>query len=219
MHRVFKARRAQQALAAYEDAHAEWQVALDALSEVIALARSGQGATTSTDLALHEGEHLLLQVGNTSLIEDRRGSGRWQGGSQGISFPIGPSRGRSVRYRVGKTRGHYIQGELAPTAIDHGDLYVTNERAVFRGAKQTRVAPWSKLITAHTDADGTVRLATSNRALVTVVHTGSEIAWIVDTRIRLGIAEFLRTVDHFVETMQTELETVRAVEPGKPVVA
>jgi len=213
---VFKAKRAKRDLEAYEHAHAEWQDALDALTEVIELARSGEGASTSTDLALHEGEHLLLQVASSSLIEDRRGPARWQGGSQGISFPIGSIGGRSVRYRVGKTRGHSIQGEPVATAIDLGDLYVTNERAVFRGAKQTRVAPRSKLVSAHTEADGTVRLATSNREMVTVVRTGGEIAWIVDTRIQLGIAEYQRTVDHFLETMQTELETVRAVEPGKP---
>ena len=213
---MFKAHRARKAQEAYEAAHAEWEVALEGLSEIIEFARSGKGVPAPSDLVLHQGEHLLLQVAGASLVEDRRGAGHWQGGSQGVSFPIGSIGGRSVRYRVGRTRGHYVQGEPVATAIDAGSFYVTNERAIFRGATQSRVCPWSKLLSAQTDPGGTVTLASSNRQKVTVIHTGREIAWTVDTRMRLGIAEWQGHVDAFIESLQAELETVRAVEPGRP---
>jgi len=211
---MFKAQRARKAQEAYAAAHAEWEVAIEALSELLELARSGKGVPAPAGLVFHDGEHLLLEVAGSSLVEDRRGAGRWQGGSQGISFPISSMGGKSVRYRVGRTRGHYVQGEPVATAIDTGGLYVTNERAFFRGSRQSRVCPWSKLLSVQTDADGAVTLASSNRQKVTVVHTGRDVAWTVDSRIRLGIAEWQGKVTEFVEAMQTELETVRAVEPG-----
>jgi hypothetical protein len=125
---------------------------------------------------LKSGETLFCKVTNVSLVEERRGKGHYQGGSTGFSIPVGSVGGRSVRYRIGASRGHYVQGAPSPTAIDTGTMFVTNQRVVFRGTKQTRECAFAKLIGFQHSVDGSTTFSVSNRQKPTTIHYGPSIS-------------------------------------------
>jgi len=61
-------------------------------------------------------------------------------------------------------RGHYVSGAPTPTAIDNGTVYVTNQRVIFQGSKQTRECKFAKLLgVQHDDVEGSTTLSVSNR--------------------------------------------------------
>ncbi len=91
-------------------------------------------------LILHARERAVLELHGAGLVEPRRGAGRWQGRSAGVSVPVG-----SVRVRVGKTHGTFVAGDETPTIVEAGLLTLTTSRAVFRGAIRTREWSWPKL--------------------------------------------------------------------------
>ena len=103
------------ALSAKRAAEKDTADQISELQELISLA-SGNSSASVDALILKKDEIGLAQITNVGLIEDRKGAGQWKGSSQGVSFPIGRVAGRSVRYRVGATRGHYVQGAPVPTA-------------------------------------------------------------------------------------------------------
>ena len=119
---------------------ATWQHTRDQLRGIIAVAYTG--GSPSDELLLKKDERLVYYVTNTSLIEIRRGPGHWSGKSSGISVPIAPH----VRARVGSSRGHYTQGVEQPQAVDSGTMYITTQRAIFRGQRRTVECLFSKLI-------------------------------------------------------------------------
>jgi Short C-terminal domain len=60
----------------------------------------------------------------------------WQGGSSGVSIPLG----HGFRYRVGSYSGHAVSQEKL-VVIDQGKLALTNQRVVFVGQKQSISIP------------------------------------------------------------------------------
>jgi hypothetical protein len=121
-------------------------------------------------LALKSGERALLVIRGAGLFEPRSQGGQWKGGSHGISIPIGNSR---YRYRVGRTRGHYVRSPDVPTVIDRGDVTITDRRVVFQGGKQVREWAWGKLIGfTHDDKQCTTAIQVANRQKVSgIVYT------------------------------------------------
>jgi hypothetical protein len=109
-------------------------------------------SSMSTDIILKPGEAAFGTVSNVSLVEDRRGPGHYSGVSQGVSIPIGSVGGHSVRYRVGASRGHYVQGSLHPEAVDTGNLVITNQRVLFVGGRKTVECLFAKLVNANVEA-------------------------------------------------------------------
>jgi hypothetical protein len=61
--------------------------------------------TGSAELILGPGEAVFYKIAGVSLVEDRKQRGHYESRSSGISVPLGP-----VRYRVGQSRGQYVQG-------------------------------------------------------------------------------------------------------------
>ena len=114
----------------------------------------------------------IAQITNVSLVEDRKGPGQWQGTSQGVSFPIGRIGGRSVRYRVGASKGHYVQGAPSPTAVDSGSFSITNQRLVYQGAKKTSESTFPKLLGIQ-KFNGGITISVSNRQKPTTLFFGS----------------------------------------------
>src|SRR5579859_6504495 len=114
----------------------------DALQLLLDVAE-GEGGVADPPIALKKGERGLLVVNGAGLFESRRGPGQFVGRSQGVSIPLGHS---GVRYRVGQSRGHYVQGTEEPTVIDSGTVVVTNQRVVFVGANRTTEWAYAKLI-------------------------------------------------------------------------
>jgi len=203
---------------AYDSDLAKWQEQRNAHAELLTMAEEYRGANTN-EIMLAQGEALFCKVTNVALVEDRVKGGSWQGRSSGVSVPIGSLGGRSVRYRVGASRGHYVAGTPTPTAIDIGTVFVTNQRVIFQGAKQTRECQFKKLIgVQHDDAEGSTTLSVSNRQKPTTVIYGSNVASWFDFRLELALAHFRGTVDDVIAEAQRDLDqidTQRPVSPGR----
>jgi hypothetical protein len=206
---VFEHHREHQEAAALRD----WQARHDAYAALVDTARTFTG-TTADGLLLAPGESLFLQVGATQLIEERRGKGTFVGHSQGISVPVTRVGGRQIRYRVGASKGHYVQGELSPTAIDTGTTYITSTRVVFRGANQTRECAFAKLLGFDHDAHaGTTTLSVSNRKTPTTIHYGPACSATVEFRLDLALAHYRNSVDELVAGLEADLAAIDAERP------
>ncbi|HTW09228.1 MAG TPA: hypothetical protein VME46_17110 [Acidimicrobiales bacterium] len=200
----------------YEEALTKWQAERDAYAELLQLATGFAGSATDA-VMLAAGEALFCTVRGASLIEERAGKGHWQGASAGVSVPIGSVGGRPVRYRVGGTRGHYVQGTPAPTAIDHGTVYITNRRVIFSGTRQTRECAFAKLIGfEHDDKQGSTTFAVSNRQKPTTIHYGPGIADWFDFRLDLALAHSRGTIGALVHQLQQDLTQIDAIRPVAP---
>ena len=194
----------------------------NAMPRPISLTRPRRAPAAAPTPLLKTGEAVFAKVTDTALVEDRRGPGHYSGRSSGISIPIA----LGVRYRVGANRGHFVQGTPTPTAIDTGTTYVTNQRVIFQGGKQTRECAFAKLIGfEHDDAEGSTTFSVSNRQRPTRIQYGPSIAGWFEFRLDLGLAHYRGTVASLVAGLQQGLDEIdrhRPLEPNQiasPVVA
>jgi hypothetical protein len=194
----------------------EWQALRDGCAERLEIAKTADGSPDADGLLLKKGELVFAIISGAALVEDRRGAGEWKGRSQGVSFPIAKIGGRSVRYRVGQTRGHYVQGAPVPTAIDTGDVVVTNQRVIFKGAKQSRECLYTKLLAYEASDDGTMTLSVSNRQKATVVYYGEAAAGEAAFRLDLALAHFREDVPALVEQIEADLQAIDDAKPEPP---
>ena len=169
-----KARRAERAAASAAQraaaAEQQHQHVLDLYDWSIVRARSiadGTFVDVASPIALKRGERAIHSLDRVGLVESRRGPGHWQGRSQGISVRVPGT--KSMRYRVGQTKGTFVTGEEHPTVIDHGSVTVTTTRAVFVGSQQTREWTWAKLVAIQDDDPSWIGIAVSNRQKVSGV--------------------------------------------------
>ena len=214
---MFEKQKAKKAEEQYKAALSQWQSEHDELSLILRAAQTKQGSP-STDIVLKAGEAVFGSIANVSLVEDRKGKGHYSGGSSGVSIPIGSLGGRSVRYRVGSSRGHYVQGAVHPEAVDKGKLVITNRRAVFVGHKKTIESLFDKLVSANVD-NGDLYLSVSNRQKVTRIHYGSNLdGWL---RLRLTLAMSVGRGDsaQFATQLQAHLNELEASRPRPSVPA
>lgn len=211
-----KQRDLERATAAYQKALAVWQQQRDAAAQQLELVSTFAGDSNAEGIMLKPGESLYARVLGTSLIEDRAGQGHFEGRSQGISIPIGSIGGRSVRYRVGQSRGHYVAGAPVATAIDVGTLFVTDQRVIFQGAKATRECLFSKLLAYQTSQEGAATFSVSNRQKATVVHYGPQVAAQFDELLELALAHFRGNVPQLVARAQSALDSIDAKRPAPP---
>ena len=213
---MFEQHRAKKAAKDYQEALAKWQAQHDGYAEMLQLAQGFTGSA-SDEIMLAGGEAVFYQVTGCSLVEERRGAGHYQGGSTGVSIPIGSLGGRTVRYRVGANRGHYVQGAPTATAIDTGTVFITNKRVVFQGGKQTRECAFAKLIGfQHDDGGGSTTFSVSNRQKPTTVHYGPNLSGSFDFRLDLAMAHFKGTVADLVNQLKLDLAQVEAARPVAP---
>lgn len=214
---MFAKHREKKAAEAYENALGEWQAQRDGLAELVHLAEAFQG-TSSDDLMLRPGEAVFYKVTGAALVEERRGAAQWKGHSHGLSIPVGSVHGRSIRYRVGSTKGHLVQGATVPTAIDRGNFFITNQRTIFQGGKQTRECEFAKLLAVeHSDSDGSTTFSVSNRQKPTTIHYGAALSGAFDFRLDLALAHFRGTTSDLVNTVTQDLAQVEATRPLPPV--
>jgi len=86
------------------------------------------------------GAHLARYQSHTTFV----------GGSQGVSIPIGHT---GIRYRVGSFHGQPIQ-RIALTAVDTGQLILTNRRVAFIGPQKSVLTPLEKIVHIEQYTDG-----------------------------------------------------------------
>jgi len=212
---MFERRRERRAQAQYDEALAAWQRERDGQAAALSLAQTFQGEASS-ELLLHAGEAVFARVTNVGLVEERRGAGSWQGHSSGVSIPVGSLGGRSVRYRVGATKGHYVQGTPHPTAIDTGTVFITNQRMVFRGNAQTRECLYTKLLGYESSDDGSTTFSLSNRQKPVTIHYGPQLNGWVRLRLDLAVAHARDDVPALVARLQRGLTDLDAERPTPP---
>lgn len=205
----FKAKRAA-ALAAKQ--LEEWQHERNDAALLVEQA-SSPGAVPD-GIVLHKGELCYAVVSRASLIEERRGQGHFVAGSAGVSIPFGSLGGHPIRYRVGATRGHYVQGAVAPTAVATGTIFVTDQRIVFLGPTQTRECSFAKLVGMQRNDDaGTMTLSVSNRQHPTVLAYGAAIAAWMAFRTDLALAHWRGDVEQFIEQLKAQVAEIDARRP------
>ncbi len=202
------------ALKAHATALATWKSERDAQAELLELAEDFEGVD-SDEIMLKSGERLFLQVSDVALIEDRVRGGHYEGRSKGVSVPIGSIGGRSVRYHVGAQKGHYVSGAPTPTSIDTGTVYITNQRVIFAGSKQTRECVFTKLIGVQHDGDSTT-FAVSNRQKPTTIFYGASVSSAFDFRLELALAHFKGDETGIVAQLKSDLDALDAERPSDP---
>ncbi|MDQ2727964.1 MAG: hypothetical protein M3Y91_08920 [Actinomycetota bacterium] len=213
---MFEEHRQKKAQHAYTAALAHWQAQRDSYANLLQTVQTFGGQATP-EIMLRSGEAQFYKVTGAGLIEERRGKGQYQGHSTGVSIPIGSIGGRSVRYRVGANRGHYVQGAPVATVIDTGTVYVTNRRVIFAGGRQTRECDFAKLIGfTHDDAEGSTTFSVSNRHKPTTVHYGHELSGPFDFRLDLALANYRGTVPQLAGNLAEELAGIDAHRPVEP---
>ena len=191
---------------------ATWNDQVSELQTLLALI-DGTGTLESSDVMLRSGERLLGHMTNVSLIGQVRGPGHYQGGSQGLSIPIGSLGGRSVRYRVGATRGHYVQGQPSPTAVDHGSVSITTQRLIYQGAAKTAECLYAKLLGIQ-HAPGEITVSVSNRQRPTVLFFGAALDDWVSNRLNLAMAIFAGRSDQERAQLQSQLDALARAKPS-----
>jgi hypothetical protein len=186
------------------------------LEQYLLIARDFEGHATGDDqvpipVVLQRGERMFTSMNGAALVEPRRGPGHWEGRSQGVSVHVPGT--KSMRYRVGASKGTFVQGVESPTAIDSGVFTLTTTRAVFVGSKQTREWLWAKLIsvTHASDASWTV-IAVSNRQKASGVAYDAAQAERVRFWIDLAVSDATGTRDELVAHLENELRGLEA--PG-----
>jgi hypothetical protein len=139
-----------------------------------------------------KGEIAYLVTHGIGLVEPRRGPSTWVGGSQGVSFKIS----KHMRYRVGATKGHLVQGDEEPTVIDQGLGVVTNQRMVFVGSKRTMEWAYSKLLGYSLEQQSMAIFNVSNRQKASGFAYSAEHDLTVDAVISAAIAAFDSPEEH-----------------------
>jgi hypothetical protein len=153
-------------------------------------ALDGGAPLTNAPLAIKGGERPLYVIHGAGLFEPLSAGGRWEGRSAGFSVPVPDL--PNVRFRVGKTRGHYVRSPETPTVIDRGDVTITDRRVVFQGRKQVREWAWNKLLgVAHDDKRCATAILVTNREKVSgITYEGVEPAHVhLALEVAAAIAE------------------------------
>jgi hypothetical protein len=198
---------------------AVWQKEDDHLAQLEEQARTFRGITEAempqhVSVALKPGERAYVVVNGAALIEPRSAGGHWEGASHGVSVRVPGT--KSMRYRIGATRGHYVRDAERPTPIDTGTAVATDHRLVFAGAKAAREWLWDKAIGIdhHPDAAWTT-IAVSNRQKVSGIAYDDATAGDIRFRIDLAFAVGTGHADEFVSEMQAERAEHALQRPGQ----
>ena len=192
---------------------APWQANRAALVEALDAARNIEPATSTVGLILKQGEAVFLEISGAVLVEDQRGPGQWAGGTAGISLPLGS--GVPVGLNLGGARGSYTPGQLAPTVLDIGTAWITNERVVFQGSKQVRECHFSNLISVQCDVSlMTIRYSVSNRDTATMLSAsfdrirGPIFLRLMSDRTELALAHYRSQVPELIARLEAELDAL-----------
>lgn len=163
-------------------------------------------------------EHVVAVVSEVGLIESRRGPTQFRGGSTGVSFRLT----KRISVRQSGLRGRAIQGEESPTIVDSGRFIVTDKRAVFVGAKQSREFDWDKLLSYEIQSlnrnSSIIYLPVSNRQKVSGIAADTASMESLFQRVAFGVAVATGRKDAFIDALKRELaeaeEELKALSAG-----
>lgn len=196
-----------------------WRAYIELCSQRVEIARAFEGVqgteANGCSILLKAGEKMFCTVHGAVLVEPRRTKGHWTRASQGLSVQIPET--KSMRYRVGATRGTYVQGFETPARIDDGVFTVTNQRGVFIGKKATREWQWAMLRGVFHAADAAwTAIAVSNRKWVSGIACDNEDIDHLRFWIDFAVATVNGTRDAFARELEEHLAEQRAIAAGIP---
>lgn len=209
---MFEKHKEKLALAAHEAALQDWNEEMHELQFLLSVA-AGHSSPAVTALMLKKGEVGVCQVTNVGLVEERSGTGHWQGTSRGVSIPIARLGGRSVRYRVGSSRGHYVKAAPVATAVDHGTMTITSQRLVYQGTKKTSECAFTKLLGIQHSSGG-ITVSVSNRQKPTVLHFGEHLDDWVSNRLNVALALFNGDAAATLAQLKAQINELTASKPS-----
>jgi hypothetical protein len=189
----FERRRIAKAAKAHKAAVVEWEASLTEARGLLDLVENFTGLTSAEGIILKSHETVYGRLDGAALMEERVTGGHWESRNQGVSIPVGRIGGRSIRYHVGQSRGHYVKGQPTPTAIDRGVAFITSQRVLFTGTRQTRECLYAKLV-GYQHGAGVTAFSVSNRQKPTVIHYGADMqGWFI-ARFALALAQLVEEV-------------------------
>lgn len=154
-------------------------------------------------------EHIIADVSEVGLVESRRGPTQFKGGSTGVSFRLT----KRISVRQSGMKGRVVQGEESPTLIDTGRFIVSDKRAVFVGAKQSREFEWQKLLAYTTQTldkkSAILFLPVSNRQKTSGIAADTSSIEQIHQRVSFGVAVATGRKDDFLEGLRRELQEAR----------
>jgi hypothetical protein len=211
---LFRRHRNLQAPGPQPDALTDWEAVDAHLAQLIGEARTFRGdGGTDCPVTLHAGERAYYIARDAQLIEPRSAGGHWEGRYQGVSFHVPGT--RSMRYRIGGSKGRYVRAPDQPTAIDTGTAVVTDGRVVFIGPRQTREWDWTKVIAVEHEPDKAwTAINVENRQKVSgIAYTVAEAP---EIRFRMDLAQAVAagTVDQLVAELEADRAAHAQQRPG-----
>jgi hypothetical protein len=106
-----------------------------------------------------------------------------------------------------------VQGSPTPTSIDVGTVFVTNQRVIFRGNRQTRECAFAKLIAYQHSNAGSTTFSVSNRQKPTVIHYGPKLSGVFEFRLDLALAHYRGDLGEFVDKLKQGLAEIDQERP------
>ena len=194
-----------------------WQDEQEQLEALRGTVQTFRGLTRADEpgisLETHPGELVFYVATGVALIEPRRLPSTWQGGYSGFSFRVA----RGVRWHVGGTRGHTVQGAEVPTPVDTGTATITNQRVVFQGAKQAREWLFAKLLGYQHAVDlPWTAIQVSNRQKVSGIVYDRQHAEDFHFRLALALAHFHNDIAGLVGQLNAQIDEHALLRPPPP---
>ncbi len=196
-------------------AQATWELEDNTLKDLLSVIVNGGGpqggGPSGVPLVLKKDERAVYLFAGSGLFEPRRGPGHYAGASSGFSIPIGST---GVHYRIGQSRGTFVQGEENPTVIDTGTVVITDQRVVFMGAKRTVEWAFQKLVAIqHYQNRPWTAIQVSNRQKVTGVTYDEDHQHNFRLRLEAAVGLFNRTTDELVSQVTEAISAHDAERP------
>jgi hypothetical protein len=196
-------------------AHQVWQAQLEQLRAEAEFYQNFKGETSSPNLLVRNGEEVITAFA-CGIIEDRPGPTSYVGRSSGLSVPVAKIGGASIRYNIGSSRGQIVHGAPVETQIDTGTVYITNQRVVFVGSKQTRDVEFKNLASINCPYNNRTVLSLTNKDKAVILAYQSNMSFMIQRAMLLASSMFNGNRDHLVEDTNAELTQLTAAEP-KPI--
>lgn len=218
-------RKLQQAQSRYNSALVQWEDESEHVENLLHAATHLDelyrlAAESGFTVRLKNGEHVLLGLGGSGLIEPRSGGGSYQGGSRGVSFRVA----KGVRYRMGQHKGTFVANPEVLKVFDtDGNLYITTDRVLYTSPGRNREWAFPKLVDIyHSDSVsgstdwGATFIAVANRQKTSGFIYPMSHAGTVRDRLLLAMAVHDGTIEDLItglKQQQVELQRSRPTPP------
>jgi hypothetical protein len=192
-----------------------WQAENERLRALVKKAREFRGLTGKeidrVPVALRPGERVYAIIVGARLMEPRSTGGS----GHGVAVRIPGS--KSMRDRVGATKGSDVRVADSPTEVDAGTAVITDKRVAFAGSKQSREWQWAQCLGVRHQADVTsAAIAVSSQQRTSGIAYDAETTGDLRFRLELAYAVATGEDDDLIAELEGEFAAHQARRPGAP---